>query len=336
MKFKRRKEFQRNERLESLLKEINGILRPVEEKILKNYRMPKYPIVLIVGCARCGATLMMQWLARTGGFAYPTNLLSRFFGAPYIGALIQQLLTSPEFNFNNEILDFNSDISFSSNLGKTKGALAPNEFWYFWRRFFHYGEIQHLDEQVLEKVDAAKFVAELAAIEAVFDKSLALKSAIINWNIPYVSSILEKVLFIHLKRHPLYNAQSLLEARITHYSDQRAWYSFKPTEYSKLKELDPFEQVAGQVYFTNCAIETGLNEIDTTRRLQINYEDFCASPEQVYCQIVEKLAQQGYKLDRDYTEPEQFRSTNQIRLSKEDFQRIVNAYEIFSVVKVEI
>ena len=120
MKFERRKKFQRNEKLESLLKEINGILGPVEEDILENYRMPKYPVVLIVGCARSGSTLMMQWLARTGIFAYPTNLLSRFFGAPYIGALIQQLLTAPEFNFNNEILDFNNEISFSSDFGKIR------------------------------------------------------------------------------------------------------------------------------------------------------------------------------------------------------------------------
>ncbi|GAH14530.1 unnamed protein product, partial [marine sediment metagenome] len=29
---------------------------------------------------------MMQWLASTEMFAYPSNLLSRFYGSPYIGA----------------------------------------------------------------------------------------------------------------------------------------------------------------------------------------------------------------------------------------------------------
>jgi len=337
MKFERRKKFQRNEKLESLLKEINGILGPVEEDILENYRMPKYPVVLIVGCARSGSTLMMQWLARTGIFAYPTNLLSRFFGAPYIGALIQQLLTAPEFNFNNEILDFNNEISFSSDFGKTRGALAPNEFWYFWRRFFHYGEIQYLDEQSLQRVDAAKFVAELAAIEAVFDKPFASKGIIINWNIPYVSSILDKVLFIHLKRHPLYNAQSLLETRVKFYDDQRSWYSFKPTEYNELKELNPLEQVAGQVYYTNNAIERGLGKIDFSRWLQVSYEEFCASPKQVFYQILEKLALQEFEIDNlDYMGPERFQSTNQIRLPEEYCRRIINTYKHFSGVELEI
>ena len=131
MKFKRQAEFQRNENLERLLKEINSILEAAEDTILIHYRMPKYPVIFVVGAPRCGSTLVMQWLARTGKFAYPSNLLSRFYGAPYIGAKIQKLITDPEYDFNNELFDFDNEISFESNLGKTKGALEPNEFWYF-------------------------------------------------------------------------------------------------------------------------------------------------------------------------------------------------------------
>jgi len=42
-----------------------------------------------VGALRSGTTLFMQWLANTGVFSYPTNILSQFFGAPVIGAKIQ-------------------------------------------------------------------------------------------------------------------------------------------------------------------------------------------------------------------------------------------------------
>jgi hypothetical protein len=330
MKFERREEFKRNENLEYLLKKTNDIIGPAEEKILENYRMPKYPVVLIVGCPRSATTLMMQWLAGTGNFAYPTNLLSRFFGAPHVGALIQQLLTAPEFNFRNEILDFETEISFSSDLGKTKGALAPNEFWYFWRRFFLYGEIQYLDEQALEKVDVARFVAELAAIEAVFDKPLAMKGLIINWNIPYVSNILENVLFIYTKRHPFYNIQSLLEARVKYYSDRSMWYSFKPREYDDLKDLDPFEQVAGQVYFTNRAIENGLAQIDNSRWIKVSYEEFCKAPAELFKHILEKFAQQGFRVKWSYTGVKNFQPTNRIRLSEEDLKETIGAWKHFS------
>lgn len=330
VEFKKQREFQRNENLERLLKEINDILGPVEDRILRSYKRPKYPVIFIVGAPRCGSTLIMQWLAKTDRFAYPTNLLSRFYEAPYIGAKIQQMLTDPKFNFRDELSDLSKEIAFASDLGKTKGALAPNEFWYFWRRFFPYEKIQYLDEQSLRDVDATRFVAELAAVEAVFGKPFALKAMIANWNIPYLSGILEKVLFVFIKHHPFYNIQSLLESRVKYFSDRRTWYSFKPREYDRLKALDPFEQVAGQVYFTNRAIEEGLDKIDAPRGLRVSYEEFCTAPERVFNQITEKFSQQGYRVTWSYTGPEQFQSTNQVRLPRGDCKRIIDAYKSFS------
>ena len=336
MRLERRQEFERNEKLEGLLQEINSILEIAEDRILERYHMPRYPVVLIVGCGRSGSTLMLQWLARTGRFAFPTNLLSRFYAAPYIGARIQQMLTDPQFNFRNELGEFSNEINFSSLLGKTQGLLAPNEFWYFWRRFFPYGEIQYLDDQALEKVDVSSFVAELAAIEAAFGKPLALKGLIINWNIPFLSSILDKVLFIHVTRHPLYNAQSLLEARTSFFGNQRQWYSFKPREYDDLKDLNPYEQVASQVYFTNRAIEKGLAQIDNSRWMKISYEEFCDAPAEVFKQILGKLEQQGFRVKWSYPGVKNFQSTNQTRLSEKDFNEIIRAWENISEKDISI
>ena len=316
--------------LESLLQEINSLLEPLEDKVIEHYKMPRYPVVLVVGCPRCGSTLMLQWLANTGKFAYPTNLLSRFYSAPYIGAKIQQLFTDPRFNFKNELSSFSKDIFFSSELGKTTGFLSPNEFWYFWRRFFPYGEIQYLDEKKLKKINTSKFLSEFAAIEAVFDKPFALKGMIINWNIPFISRILDKALFIHITRHPLYNSQSLLESRIKYFGNVIHWYSFKPKEYFNLKNLDPYDQVAGQVYFTNRAVSKGLEIIDESRRIEIAYEAFCKHPADVFNQIKSKFSQQDFLADWPYDGPEKFQSKNQLRLSKEETDKIVNAYSQFS------
>jgi hypothetical protein len=331
MEFERQPEFRRNEKLEELLSEINRILEVAEAKVLKLFRAPRYPLVFIVGCPRAGSTLMMQWLAKTGKFAYPSNLLSRFYGAPYIGAKIQQLLTDPDYDFNREIFDFGDPISFNSNLGKTKGALEPNEFWYFWRRFIPNTDPEYLDNKALMKVDTKKFVAELAAIEAVFDKPLAMKGHILQYNIPFLSNILEKVLFVFIKRDPLYNIQSLLEARIKYFGDRSAWYSVKPREYDKLKELDPFEQIAGQVYFTNKAVKQGLEKIDISRWLQVNYEDFCDFPDKVFGQILARLKNQGMEIGNwEYEGPKNFQSTNWLRLSEEECREIIAAYKLFS------
>lgn len=330
MELTRQEEFRRNIKLELLLQELNGLLGPIEEGILQRYRMPRYPVVFVVGVPRCGSTLMMQWLARTGRFAYPTNLLSRFYGAPFLGAKIQQLLTAPEYNFRDELFDFSGEISFSSSLGKTQGALAPNEFWYFWRRFTPNTEPQYLNNEMLSEFNSAGFVAELAALESVFDKPWAMKGLILELNIPFLSSILDKALFLFVRRHPFYNVQSLLQSRMQYFGNDRAWYSIKPQEFEALKDLDPFEQVAGQVYFTNRAIMEGLDRINAARTLTVKYEDFCQHPEQVFELIQAKLEQQGTPVQWDYEGPSQFRSADQVRVPEQDCARIIAAYKRFS------
>ena len=323
----RQKQFQRNEDLESLLRELNDRLAPVEDEILKKFSTPQYPLVLLVGCARSGSTIMMQWLANTGEFAYPTNLLSRFYAAPYIGAKIQQMLSDPKYKFKNEFYDFGSPVSYNSDLGKTAGVLAPNEFFYFWRRFFNFGEIQYLDTVATKQVDALKFCAELAAIENVFDKPFAMKGLIINWNIPFIHNLLSRAVFVYIKRDTRYNAQSLIEAREKFMGDRNQWYSFKPVEYPMLEKLDPYQQVVSQVYFTNRAIEQGLDKIDSNNWMKVEYEEFCKSPETVYQQLTKKLAIHGFQLSPKYNGPKKFKSSNQVRLSKQHFNLISDAYD---------
>lgn len=323
--------FRRNPDLEELLQEINGILAPAEREISRSFQMPKFPVVMVIGSPRSGTTLLMQWLAHSGYFGYPTNILSRFYQAPYIGALIQLLLTDPRYNYNDEILDFSSKRAYRSNLGKTRGSLEPNEFWYFWRRFIPNSEPRYLEKNELAQIDSAGFAAELAAMESIFKKPIALKGMILQFNIPFLSQILERVLFLFVRRHPFYNIQSLLEARERFFGDRAAWYSAKPREYDTLRQLDdPCAQVAGQVFFTNQAIENGLAQIAPYQSLTVSYEDFCKSPEPLFEQILAVFAQQGCEFGWRYHGPSRFESANQVRLSRDECARVLGAYKSFS------
>jgi hypothetical protein len=312
------------------LAQVNDLLGPLEERVAANYSRPRHPTLLIVGVPRSGTTLMMQWLTGTGRFCYPTNLLSRFYGAPHIGALIQQLLTNPEYGFSNELFDLTPSQGFDSSLGKTKGALSPNEFWYFWRRFFPSNELQPLDEASVEACKMKQFASELAAIEAVFDRPLVMKALHLNFNLPFLARLLDKPLFLHVKRHPLYNMQSLLDARMKFYGDPQVWWSIKPKEYFTLKEQPPHVQVAGQVYYTNLAIESDLHTIDSKNWLRIDYEEFCGSPEKVFMAITGKIRQLGAEADWAYAGPASFVSTNKAGLSKTNGERLIEAYEKIS------
>ena len=257
----RTEQFSRVSDLEKLLRELNNNLSSANEKYLEKAE-ERFSKVFVMGPLRSGTTLFTQWLANTGLTAYPTNLLSRFFGAPLVGAKIQQLLTDPRYNFRNEILDFNSDVNFSSDNGKTKGALAPNEFWYFWRRFLPFDELDYMQaDELKQKANLAGLRDELNALANIFEKPFAMKGMIMNQNIPDLAEQFDKSLFIWIRRDPIFNIQSALEARKRQYGDVKNWYSFKIKEYPQLKNLDPLESVAGQIAAINRSVEQGLSSL---------------------------------------------------------------------------
>ncbi len=319
--------FRRNPALESLLDEINDLLGPAQKQIVEACAQPPEPVVMVVGAPRSGTTLSMQWLAASGCFGYPTNLLSRFYGAPYIGARIQQLLTDPRFDFNSELAELSSEVSFTSNLGKTHGALSPNEFWYFWRRFIPNVEPRHLSPEEEARIDGHGLARELAALQLAFEKPLVMKAMILQFNIPALARAVRSSFFFFVKRSPFFNVQSLLKAREKFYGTRAEWYSVQPPEYDQLRLLEPVEQVAGQIYCTNRSIETALARLPQERWLTVEYEALCRDPARVWTELARRLEASGHDLPRDYSGPESFDVTNQVRVNNEDTTAILNAWE---------
>lgn len=320
----RKKEFRRNNSLEEFLVDLNNDLWCAEKNLMKTVPL-QYPLIFIMGAHRSGTTLLTQWLANLG-FAYPTNLMSRFYKTPIIASKIQLLLTDERYNYRNELKDFNSGIDFNSENGKTRGALAPNEFWYFWRRFLPFEELDYLPtEELLKKVDVDTMKSEFSGIVDVFEKPFALKGMILNYNIDFLDKIFEKAIFIYTKRDPLTNIESALKAREKQLGSIDEWYSFKIPEYEELKMLNPYEQVAGQIYHINKAVENGLEHIAEHKKMTVNYEEFCENPKKFFDELKEKLQIQGYEIDKEYDGEDSFNVT---RKSVKD-ENILKAYKKF-------
>ena len=304
--------FRRNEELENLLFSINSDLCSSEDNCISQYRGKdiSFPIILIMGPLRSGTTLFVQWLANTEAFFYPTNLLSRFYQVPIIGAKIQLMLTDPRYNFRDELGEFIQQVEYRSENGKTKGVLAPNEFWYFWRRFLPFKDIDYIsDKELLEKVDIQTMLAEFAGIIDVFQKPFALKGMILNYNIPFLSKIFDKVVFVQIKREPLANIESVLQARERQLGSIDEWYSFKIPEFYDLIKLPPIEQVAGQIHYINRAVTKGLENVPDENKMTVQYEDFCEDPQKIYLQLATKLELQGCRLNRKYCGEKSFNMT---------------------------
>lgn len=319
----RSEKFQRNAKLEEVLNELNAALEIASKEIPLEMSMPANPPIMVYGAARSGSTLLMQWLSSLGSFGYPSNLISRFFKFPYFGVRVQQILT--DFDKLGEFSDIGSNSPFDSALGKTKGTTAPNEFWYFWRRFFHFREYcQLLPEDIKPELNAA-FVKEVAQMDHAFGKPIAFKAMIMNWHVELLDEIFDKILHIHIHRDPIAHGVSILNARRAFFENIETWYAFQPMpEFKDNWPESPYHEIAAQVYLTNKVIADAFEKIAPERKLSITYEDFCADPGHFYSLISDKCVQQGSILPNEYAGEESFRASDKKRTA--DWDKIESAY----------
>ncbi len=309
----RKEQFKRNEKLESLIKELNELLEPVQSLLNKKVEGKEPEVLFIVGVPRSGTTLFLQWLAQSGHFGYVSNFISRFYRAPAIGLKIQKMIFDPAYQFADEMsLDRDWTFTFESNLGKTAGVLSPNEFWYFWRSFFTRENTHPWAEGHLDQTKIAQFKQILTSLQEEFQKPLALKAMIVNGQISLLAKHLLEARFVFIKRDPIANMASLLEARKKFYGNIESWYSFKPDALQQVEILDPFQQVAAQVYFTLKEIEQELSQLSVNRYLVVQYEAFCQNPHQVWRNLL-KLMHMPAELP--YRGPSGFANSNQKYLS---------------------
>ena len=307
----RRAEHQRNPELEALLAELGRDLAPAALEVVERFEAPRLPLLFIVGCPRSGTTLAYQWLAESGNFTFPSNFVSRFPTAPWVGARIERLLTDPTCDHNDELSGFAAGGSnYRSHLGKTTGLSSAHEFWYFWRRFLPDRETHCLDQSDLGRIDTARLKSEFAAWEAVHSQPILMKAMVLNWNLPWLAEVFPHALFLHVRRDPLDTAHSLLKAREEFTGDRNNWYSFRPPSWPRLKNLDPVHQVAGQVVQTDLDVCSGLDQISAQRSLTIDYSDLCNNPASAWKHIAAMFATKGIELPAQPAGPDSFAISN--------------------------
>lgn len=276
--------YKKDEKLEIALRTLNSSISVNSLEISNDF---KPPIILIMGMARSGTTLLHQLLVNSGAFSYPSNLIARFYSNPGIGILAQQSLI--EYDPLNQ-MGFNQKMdNYVSKLGKTMGALAPSEFWYFWREYFKFNNLQILDPKAISNVNVVDFLNKLFAFQYYTGKPLVMKGMIMNWHIPYLNSIYPNFIFIDVRRDNFLNSQSVLKAREEYFGDREKWYSFKPREYDKLKMMNPIQQVAGQVIYTKREIAKGLLNVPPSNKIILEYDDICNDPFRTVEKLLEKV-----------------------------------------------
>ncbi len=272
--------FKKNEEVEKLLGLLDKYLSNVEDELTNTISSSIHPPIFVFGCARSGTTVLHQYLINNIKSIYPSNFISRFFYAPYLGGIFYKLFTQLDTkgellgNYNNSSIES----TYTSDLGKTKGILSPNEFWYFWRKHFPINIKGTIDVDKINKSEAIRFRNRIYAIQNLFEGPFISKGMIANNCIDYLSELFPNAIFVYIKRNLYSNSKSLYKARKDFFGTTDEWYSFYPKEPLFYENLSSEEQVVLQVIDTNHEIESSLANIHNGRVVKLEYESFCENP----------------------------------------------------------
>ena len=313
--------------------ELARLYQEAHSGVVPNSGLVKFPIGFIIGNPRSGSTILLQILALSGSFAYPSNLITRFSFAPEFGARIQQMLFDERFDPDGTFCDLRShcDISLVSDLGRSQGVLAPNEFYHFFRRFFPCRLPKALTPQEKAAIDLKKMQYELQQTATVFQKPLVSKGYMFQYHLAYFAKRMPNVVWIRVKRNPVFVMQSIYRARMK-LGDLRAWWSVMPPEYETLAHEDIFTQIAGQVFYTEKALDQGFAALPKKKQLIVLYEKFCKNP-RFYLDCIQKclggMGSQSIE-NGNHMVPVFLQNTNHTIISEIEINRLKDAYRGFT------
>lgn len=310
-------EFEKDRGYEEFIESFNDYLVPFEQYRYRELE-EKLPNVHVIGVPRSGTTLLLQLIISHFSVGYINNFIARFWKAPVSGIRISRNLWGD---------DYKSELS--SELGSTDRVRGPNEFNYFWYDMLGYrGHLQKSDEQAA-KIDWQRVAKVLKNMTWAFEKPIVFKSFMLGWHARWLQQQLDKTCFIWIRRDPTDNALSLLDMRRKLFGTIDKWASFKPKNYDALKELSPYEQVAGQVFYLEKAYEKQLKKLPESNYVVFDYKDICREPQRALKTIKSLINLNGGHLTAtDYAATPQQPSTKSAE-THSDYEKVHDAVRSF-------
>lgn len=262
---------------EDFLSQLNEHLAEKEQSYYKDYEI-EFPFIFVFGLPRSGTTLITQVIAHCFKVGYINNFVARFYRAPIQGIRLSKIF------FGNE-----KHSSFKSDYAKTSHFTDIHEFGYYWRYWLKKETFTGVTQadKIEKDIDWKGLRRSLANIQAEFKQPMVFKNIFGSYHITKLNDLLKKVIFIYITRDPLDSAISILDARRKYYKDPNTWWSYMPVEYEQLRNLDYWQQIAGQVFFLKKYYDKHISNPLVKNILTISYEELSKNPLKVIRDISE-------------------------------------------------
>lgn len=248
------------------LRALNDALAALDDRLTEPFDRPRFPVTFVLGTGRCGSTLLHQAIAAGTTLGVVSNLLARFWRAPYLGATLEA-----------DIIGDRRALEFESDLGNTAEPAAPHEWGWFWRHWLRLAAGDFYAEPASLRAD--EITAKLAAIESVKGAPLFFCNVFARANLDLLDRALPSVLAVHLRRDPFHVCHSMLMARLVKHGDLRTSYGLWPRGGEALASIaDPVEQTVRQVAAIEAEMTAQAARLGGERVVELDYASFVSDP----------------------------------------------------------
>lgn len=282
----RKKEYVKDTQEEDFFLEMNKLLQAKEQAQYRDVEI-EHPFIFIFGLPRSGTTLISQVLAHSFDVGYINNLIARFWLAPVHGIRISK-----------GVIGDRKSASFQSDYARTTDLADIHEFGYFWRDLLKketFADVTDVEERERE-INWQQVKTTLANMQHAFGKPMVFKNIFGSYHLQKMKAVLGKVIYVYIERDPLDVAISILNARKKYYNDLNTWWSYTPPEYDQLKDLNYWEQIAGQIYFLRRYYQQAMISQTNDITVSVAYRDLCEQPGTAL-QRIQSLCRREYDYD---------------------------------------
>jgi hypothetical protein len=237
--------------------------------------------------------------------------------------------TSPVF-VARRIRHFRSCVppqSYQNWYGITRGFTGPHQGSTIWERWFEPGQ-KYAGPGSLDEKKSRELSATVAQIESAFKVPFVNKWQGHSVHIHPLVEALPNLLFIRLRRDPLQVAQSVLKSRLELRGTANSWTSVRPSQYNRIKDKRPIEQVCGQIYYLEQDIDRDSEAVGKERFFEVDYKRICEEPRQVLRDIKNFYeVRSGYSLVEREPIPASFPYSNAQKVAEADLRALSSCLE---------
>ena len=301
------------EGLSIVLTPVDLLLYPFEKRLLRKKADSNLPVILIMGAARSGTTLLYQLLCDYLPVSYFHNLSTLF---PRSSITASKL-------FNRLLKKSKSD--YINYFGNISGFGAPNEGLHIWNRWL--GSNRNQIETNLSGKKTEEMRNFLHTWNNTFKRPLINKSNRNSLAINFFEQALPgKCYFLVIERDPVYVVQSLIQSREIIQGDKRIGWGVGATngsmESGSMNDpLSYIDDICNQVFRVSESLNESLKAIAPERYFKISYEELCENPVSVIQRVHDRIFERKIEDDK-FTGLQAFEVTNKQKLSDEEFLRI--------------